>query len=51
MENKAPDRERRMLEIEALMRDTSSEYWKGPRAEAIQAEYRELLRQQQERRS
>lgn len=30
-------------EIEALMRNRSSKYWRGPEAETIQARYRELL--------
>ncbi|MGH8200320.1 MAG: hypothetical protein ACREVO_08135 [Steroidobacteraceae bacterium] len=45
------DADRRVLEIQALMANLSSEYWKGPRANAIQAEYRELLDLQQQRRS
>jgi hypothetical protein len=45
------DVEKRIGEIEALMANTSSEYWKGPRAEAIQAEYRGLLGQRELRRS
>ncbi|MHB8816524.1 MAG: hypothetical protein ACYDAE_25125 [Steroidobacteraceae bacterium] len=33
----------RMHEIEALMKDGSSKYWKGPEAEPMQAEYRRLI--------
>jgi hypothetical protein len=33
----------RMTSIEALMGDRHSEYWKGPKANAMQAEYRELV--------
>jgi hypothetical protein len=47
----AADVDRRIAQIHLLMRDMSSEYWKGPRASAIQAEYRELVNLQQQRRS
>lgn len=47
----AADVDQRIAEIHNLMRDMSSEYWKGPRASAIQAEYRELVNLQQKRRS
>lgn len=33
----------RMKEIEGLMKDPSSKYWKGSEANAIQAEYRKLI--------
>ncbi len=33
----------RMAEIEKLMPDRNSEYWKGPKSEAMQSEYRELI--------
>ncbi|MBX9844032.1 MAG: hypothetical protein K2Z80_19705 [Xanthobacteraceae bacterium] len=33
----------RIASIEALMGDRHSEYWKGPMANAMQAEYRELI--------
>jgi hypothetical protein len=33
----------RIASIEALMGDRHSEYWKGPKASAMQAEYRELV--------
>jgi hypothetical protein len=33
----------RIASIEALMGDRHSEYWKGPKANAMQAEYRELV--------
>lgn len=33
----------RIASIEALMGDRHSEYWKGPKAAAMQAEYRELV--------
>ncbi len=33
----------RISSIEALMGDRHSEYWKGPKANAMQAEYRELV--------
>jgi hypothetical protein len=34
----------RKAELEQLMAELSSEYWKGPNAEALQAEYRDLIR-------
>lgn len=34
-------------QIQSLMGDTKSEYWKGPRAEKMQARYRELLQVQE----
>ena len=33
----------RIADIEKLMANTSSEYWKGPKAEKMQAEYRQLI--------
>lgn len=33
----------RMKEIEGLMKDLSSKYWKGSEANALQAEYRQLI--------
>jgi hypothetical protein len=33
----------RITEIEGMMRDRSSNYWKGPQADKIQAEYRNLI--------
>jgi hypothetical protein len=47
----ALDFDRRIAEIHRLMVDMSSEYWKGPRAPEIQAEYRRLVDMQQQRRS
>ena len=35
--------DQRIAGIEALMGDRHSEYWKGPKAEAMQSEYRELV--------
>lgn len=45
----AADVDQRIEEIHRLMRNPSSEYWKGARAAAIQAEYRELVILQQGR--
>lgn len=36
----------RIRNLKGLMSDSYSEYWKGPKAESLQAEYRELLRAQ-----
>ena len=33
----------RKAEIESLMGNSKSEYWKGPKADALQTEYRELI--------
>ena len=33
----------RIAEIETLMQDRLSDYWRGPRAETLQQEYRQLL--------
>ena len=41
-----PDSGGRLAEIEELMTDTRGEYWQGPRAERLQAEYRGLLDRQ-----
>jgi hypothetical protein len=35
--------EGRITEIEGLMRKAGSEYWKGPKADAMQKEYRDLI--------
>jgi hypothetical protein len=47
----AAEVDQRIAEIHKLMGNMSSEYWKGPRAEAIQSEYRQLVNLQQQRRS
>ncbi len=41
----------RLDEIVNLMKDDSSEYWKGPKAESLQAEYRRLITAQQQMKS
>lgn len=38
--------ETRMADIKVMMAKPNSEYWKGPRAESLQAEYRDLVDQQ-----
>lgn len=43
--------EQRIAEIHKLMANPSSEYWKGANSEKLQAEYRELVHLQQQRRS
>lgn len=35
----------RMRDLKALMGDRNSEYWKGPKADALQSEYRDLIEQ------
>ncbi len=35
--------DRRIAEIEGLMSDTYSEYWRGPKADILQREYRDLI--------
>jgi hypothetical protein len=35
--------EARITDIEKLMRDQRSDYWRGPKAESIQQEYRDLI--------
>ncbi|MEY9428876.1 hypothetical protein ABH975_004191 [Bradyrhizobium ottawaense] len=39
----APARNARIDELRDMMRDPASNYWRGPRAEATQAEYRQLV--------
>lgn len=41
----------RLAEIVKLMGDDSSEYWKGPKSESMQAEYRRLITAQQQMKS
>lgn len=38
---------RRLAKIEALMGKSNSEYYRGPRADALQAEYRDLIDQRE----
>jgi hypothetical protein len=38
----APARNDRIDELRGMMRDPASNYWRGPRAESLQAEYRAL---------
>lgn len=41
--NQKKNAEDRIAEIKGMMHDKTGEYWKGPKSEAIQAEYIELL--------
>lgn len=45
------DIDRDMRELEALMRDPSSRYWKGPEAEQLQGRYRNLINLRDQRRA
>lgn len=43
--------EGRMKELESMMGNRASEYWRGPKSEAMQQEYRDLLTAQEKLRS